>query len=62
MTKKVWSTTYLDPGGFEVTISFEGDDLGEIRKEGQALLRRLRGKVPPVRTRPIPPKGRTQRR
>ena len=57
-TIKRWSTSYLTEEGFEATISFEGEDLDEVVKEGHALLRRLRGKVQPVRSRPILPRGR----
>ena len=47
-----WSTTYLSQG-YEVTISFSGEDLEEVMAEGKALLVKMCKKgIVPVRTRP----------
>ena len=51
-----WSVSYLSPESFEVTITFEGEDLAGIMAAGKDLLRKMaRNGVRPVRTRPIPP-------
>ena len=51
-----WSTSYLSPESFEVTITFEGEDLAEVMAAGKALLKKMAlNGIKPIRTRPIPP-------
>lgn len=51
-----WSTTYLSQG-YEVTITFSGEDLEEVMTQGKELLLEMKKSgVVPVRTRPEFPK------
>lgn len=52
-----WSTTYLSYGGYEVTLTFSGEDMEEVMTQGHELLIKMKRRgVVPVRTRPEFPK------